>query len=163
MLAAPSINRKGKTMKGKVARIVALVAFIFAAELQAQQESQKSSASHLGTWQLVSYKYGSSQPAFSDFPENQRRIKLITETHFTWIQFDTASKKVNSAAGGTYSLSGNTYTESIDFGLGMDTYSGAKHAFTIRVDGDKFFLSGSLADGLKIEEVWQRVKGGSKE
>jgi hypothetical protein len=55
-------------------------------------------------------------------------------------------------------LNGNIYTESIDFGSGMDTYLGKKHVFTIRVEGDKFFLSGSLADGLKIEENWQRLK-----
>jgi hypothetical protein len=104
------------------------------------------------------YKYGTNQTGFTDFPQSQRRIKLITETHFTWVQFDTATKKVSGTAGGTYSLNENTYTESIDFGLAMDTYLGQKHAFTIRVEGEKFSLSGSLADGLKIEEVWQRAK-----
>jgi hypothetical protein len=34
----------------------------------------------------------------------------------------------------------------------------AEHAFTIRVEGDKFHLKGSLKDGLHIEEVWERVK-----
>jgi hypothetical protein len=55
-------------------------------------------------------------------------------------------------------LTDNTYTESIDFGLGMDTYLGQKHAFTIQVEGDRFHLSGSLAAHLKIEEVWHRLK-----
>ena len=120
--------------------------------------SKKSSDSILGTWQLASYKYGSNQSNFIDASPGQRHIKLITETYFTWIITDTITKKVYSAAGGTYTLSGNTYTESIDFGLGMDTYLGHKHIFTIKVEGDMFFLSGSLADGLKIEEIWQRVK-----
>ena len=145
-------------MKRTIVGIVAIVALAIAVDLGAQQESQKGSGSHLGTWQLASFKYGTNQPGFTDFPQSQRRIKLITETHFTWVEFDATTKKVSGAAGGAYSLSGNTYTESIDFGLGMDTYFGQKHAFTIRVERDKFFLSGSLADGLKIEEVWQRVK-----
>ena len=145
-------------MKRRIVGIMAIAALAIAVGLQAQQESKKSSGSHLGTWQLASFKYGTNQPGFTDFPQSQRRIKLITETHFTWIQFDATTKKVSGTAGGTYSLSGNTYTETIDFGLGMDTYFGQKHAFTIRVEGDKLFLSGSLADGLKIEEVWQRVK-----
>ena len=148
-------------MKGTVALIVAVVPLVLAGRLQAQQGSSSSSDSHLGTWQLVSFKYG-SQAGFRDFPENQRRIKLITETHFTWVQFDATTKKVVASAGGTYSLIGDSYTESIDFGLGMDAYFGAKHAFTIRVEGDKFFLSGSLADGLKTEEVWQRLKEGNE-
>ena len=112
----------------------------------------------MGTWQLASFKYGAASPKFIDFPTSQRRLKLITETHFTWSQFATNNGKVLTMGGGSYSLTGNTYTESIDFGLGMDRYISEKHAFTIRIDGDKFFLSGSLADGLKIEEVWQRVK-----
>ena len=142
-------------MKRTIVGIVVIAALAIAVDLPAQQESKKSSGSHLGTWQLASFKYGTNESGFTDFSQSQRRIKLITETHFTWIEFDATSKKVRSTAGGAYSLSGNTYTESIDFGLGMDTYLGQKHTFTIRVEGDKFFLSGSLADGLKIEEVWQ--------
>src|SRR5262249_6823093 len=53
---------------------------------------------HLGTWQLMSYKYGTNQPDFTDFPQTERRIKHITNTHFTWVQFDTASKKVSGVA-----------------------------------------------------------------
>jgi hypothetical protein len=144
-------------MKRTIIGVITVIALAVVG-LRAQQQPKQSSGSHLGTWQLTSFKYGTNQPTFTEFPEAQRRIKLITETHFTWVQFDTATKKVSGTAGGTYSLSGNTYTESIDFGLGMDSYLGEKHAFTIRVEGDKFFLSGALADGLKIEEVWQRVK-----
>jgi hypothetical protein len=150
-------ERENEQMKKAIVGAVAIVAFVFAVGLRAQEDSKKSSGRHLGTWRLASFKYGDNQPGFTDFPESQRRIKLITETHFTWVQFDATTMEVSSTAGGTYSLSGNTYTESIDFGLGMDTYFGEKHAFTIRVEDDKFFLSGSLADGLKIEEVWQRV------
>lgn len=144
--------------KTSINGIVAMVAVAIAVVLTAQQEPKKSSPSHLGTWQLASFKYGTGQPDFTDYPPSQRRIKLITDTHFTWVDFDTTTKKVTSTAGGTYTLSGNTYTESIDFGRGMDTYLGQKHAFTIRVEDDTLLLSGSLADGLKIEEVWQRVK-----
>ena len=137
---------------------MAIAVLVIAFGLQAQPETQKSSALHLGTWQLASFKYGTNSPKFIDFPTSHRRIKLITETHFTWSQFATNNGKILTMGGGSYSLTGNTYTESIDFGLGMDRYISEKHLFTIRIDGDKFFLSGSLADGLKIEEVWQRMK-----
>jgi hypothetical protein len=146
-------------MKTKVIGILAVVAFAVAVGLQAQQEPKESSGSHLGTWRLTSFNYGTNQQGFTDFPQAQRRIKLITKTHFTWIQFDTATKQSQSMAGGAYSLNGETYTESIDWAdSSMESYLGKKHAFTIRVENDKFFLSGSLADGLKIEEVWERVK-----
>jgi hypothetical protein len=134
------------------------VALMIATGLQAQEGTKKSSGSHLGTWELASFKYGTNQPGFTDFPKTEHRIKLITETHYTWVEYDDATKKVTGSAGGTYSLDGNTYTESKDFGLNMDPYLGKKHVYSIRVEGDKFFLSGSLSDGLKIEEVWRRVK-----
>jgi len=136
---------------------IAVMALTMAVGLRAQDGS-KSSGSHLGTWELASFRYGTNQPSFTDFPKTRHRIKLITETHYTWVEYGDTTKKVTASAGGTYSLDGNTYTESKDFGLDMDTYLGQKHVYTIRVEGDKFFLSGSLSDGLKIEEVWRRVK-----
>ena len=145
-------------MKRVVFGIAAIIVLAVAVALSAQQETKQSSRDHWGTWQLVSYKYGTNQPGFNEPAQNQRRIKLITETHFTWVEFDSTTKEIKASAGGAYTLNGNTYTESMDFGLNMGTYIGQKHAFSIRVEGEKFFLSGSLADGLKIEEVWQRVK-----
>jgi hypothetical protein len=149
---------EGAAMKETVIGIVAVIVLAVTVGLRGQQEPKRSFGAHLGTWQLTSFKYGTNQQGFTELPLNQRRLKLITETHFTWVQFDTATRKSQSMAGGTYSLSGDTYTESIDFAdSGMEAYLGQKHAFTIRVDGGKLFLSGSLSDGLKIEEVWQRV------
>ena len=145
-------------MNKAIIGIVAVIMWTAIAGLWAQEQPQKSSGSHLGTWRLASKKYGADQE-FSEFPPEQRRIKLITETHFTWVQFDTATKKSQGMAGGAYSLSGNTYTESVDWAdSGTDSYLGKKHVFIIRVEGDKMFLSGSLPDGLKLEEIWERVK-----
>ena len=136
--------------------VVAAIALGFI--LAGQQQTGKVSGTHLGTWQLISTKYGDAKD-FSDFPNEQRRVKLITATHFTWVQFDTASKKVESMAGGPYTLDGDSYTETIEFvGAGMETYLGKKQPFTIKVNGDKLNQSGQLSDGLKIEEVWQRLK-----
>jgi hypothetical protein len=113
---------------------------------------------HLGTWQLVSFKYG-EDGKWSDAPDGQRRIKHITETHFTWVEYEAATGKVLSLAGGKYSFSQGAYTESIEYaGEGMTDYFGKKQSFAIRVEGDKLHQSGQLSDGTKIEEVWQRVK-----
>jgi hypothetical protein len=112
---------------------------------------------HLGTWQLVSLKYGDATK-WSDAPVSQRHIKLITETHFTWVAYEVASGKVQSMAGGTYTFSDGAYTESVEYaGEGMTEYFGKRQSFTIRVEGDKLHQSGQLSDGTKIEEVWQRV------
>lgn len=143
----------------KKAPIILVTAATFlAATLVAQQQTAKGSGTHLGTWQLASTKYGEAKD-FSDFPKDQRRVKLITATHFTWVQYDAGTKKAESMAGGPYTLDGGSYTETIEFvGTGMETYLGKKQPFTIKVVGDKLYQSGQLSDGLKIEEVWQRLK-----
>jgi len=126
---------------------------------RAQQEPGTIRSSLLGTWELVSYKYG-DQKEFADRPKDQGNIKMITETYYIWVQFPTSTKEVQEGSGGSYSLSGNTYTESTDFAIGpmMKTYLGKNHVFTVRVEGDKLYHSGALSDGLKIEEVWHRLK-----
>ena len=121
-------------------------------------ELKKKTISITGTWQLASYKYGSSSSSFIDVPQGQKRLKLITDNYFTWVSYDTNSNRIVSSAGGTFTLVGDTYTESIDFGLGMDSYLGNKPAYKIKVEGDMFFLSGQLTENYKIEEIWQRVK-----
>jgi hypothetical protein len=150
-------------MKRTIISIAAVIALMVAVGMWAQPESTTHTGSHLGAWQLTSFKYGDTQEGFTDYPEGPRRIKLITDTHFTWVEFDVATKRAEGMAGGACSRIGDSYTESIDFAdLGMSPYLGAKHTFTVRVEGDKFFLSGSLADGLVIEEVWERVKSSGK-
>ena len=113
---------------------------------------------HWGTWQLVSFKYGETNK-WSDVPLTQKKIKLITDSYFNWVQYEVSSGKVQGSAGGPYTLSGGAYTETIEFAAeGMTDYLGKKQSFTISVEGDKLHQSGQLSDGLKIEEVWQRVK-----
>jgi hypothetical protein len=113
---------------------------------------------HCGTWRLVSYKYGDATE-WSGLPEGQKRLKLITDTHFTWVAYEPSGGKVSSMAGGTYTLAGEAYTETIDYaGEGMTDYLGKKQSFTIHVEGDELRQSGQLSDGTKIAEKWQRVK-----
>ena len=136
----------------------AVVTLAFTVALVGQQQATKGGGSHLGTWELVSTKYGVDKD-FSDYPKEQRRLKMITTTHFTWVDYDTATRKVSSSAGGHYSIQNGAYTETIEFvGEGMERYLGKQQTFAIKIDGDKLSQSGQLSDGLKIEEVWQRVK-----
>lgn len=150
-------NGKKIHMKKMIVGSIVIATLIADLALRAQPEAPKTSGSLLGTWQLSSFKYGARPD--STLPAGRRRVKLFTETHFTWVEFDTASKKVESVAGGTWTLKGDTYTESTEWvDPSMVAYVGSKNTFTVRVEGDKFNQSGLLSNGLKIEEVWQRVK-----
>jgi hypothetical protein len=138
-------------MKTKVA--ISLLVLFFAA---CSMNAQKSTSGIVGTWKLVSFKYGNQET--KSIPDSIQRIKLITPTHFTWVQYISRDNLVKSTAGGTYVLDGENYIENIDFGLGMNYYLGTQSAFKIRIEGDKMYLSGELSSNLKIEEVWSKIE-----
>ena len=107
----------------------------------------------MGAWKLEGYKRG-TDPSFKELPENHCRIKLITDTRFTWVEFDTVTQEFYGMLGGTCSLTGNTYTESIEYSdPNRQGLLNRKNSFTIRLEDEKLFLS----QGKHYEEVWHRV------
>jgi hypothetical protein len=135
------------------AATLALTAALTGAEKQA-----KDVGSHLGTWRLVSAKYGDAKE-FSDVSNQGPHIKMLTADRFIWVIYDSKTKLISLSMGGSYRLQGASYTETVEFfhPEGMKIYLGKEQLFTIRVEGDKLFQSGKLSDGQKIEEIWQRV------
>ena len=62
-------------------------------------------------------------------------------------------------AGGTYRLDGDTYTETIDYGLpGMVRFIGKQAVYQIGVERDTMRISGVLDDQIEVREVWVRVR-----
>ena len=134
------------------------VALTISATLHAQQVPSKANDNLLGTWKLISTKYGNADK-FTDYPKEQRRLKMLTATQFMWVDEDMNSKKLLSSASGQYSYQDGIYIETIDNASNdMRQYLGKKQSFTIRIAGDKLIQSGTLSDGFKIEELWQRLK-----
>jgi len=135
------------------AATLALTAALPGAEKPAQDEG-----SHLGTWRLVSAKYGDAKE-FSDVSNQEPHIKMLTADRFIWVIYNSKTKLISLSMGGSYRLQGDRYTETVEFFLpeGMKIYVGKEQVFTIRVEGDKLFQSGKLSDGEKIEEIWQRA------
>ena len=112
----------------------------------------------VGTWEMVSTKNGDATGS-SPLPENLKAMKFITPTHFIWAHFHPKTKKISNSMGGTYSLSGSTYTEKPEFAFeGMEEFVGKEQKFTAKLDGDKWIHSGELSNGVKLEETWRRVK-----
>jgi len=150
-------------MKRKLAitllSVVVIITMLTAGSLQREaSKHSKDDSSPQGTWKLELFKYSNRTSDFNNRPASQPRIKLITDTHFTWVTIDTATGRIWEAAGGTYSLKGDTYIESMDYSYNMDSYLGTKSVYTIKVEENILFLSGELSRYGKIEEIWQRVK-----
>jgi len=103
-----------------------------------------------GTWELVSGQ---------QLPKGARDIKIISGGHFIFVAYDTEKGKPLYTGGGTYILSGSSYTEHIDFA--SDEISaglvGKDQQFIVKVDGDTFTQTGALSNAKGLSETWKRV------
>lgn len=132
--------------------IVLFSVFLFVLNVNAQQKPSEI----LGTWKLVSYKYGESDIQFAT--DGFQRIKLITPTYFTWIHYSTKDKMVSEMAGGTYTLNGGDYVEKIGFGgESMKAYFNKEQVFKIKIKDGKMYLFGVMTDNQRIEEIWEKI------
>jgi len=139
-------------MKRNVA-IVLLSVFSFVLSVNAQQQSSDI----LGTWKLVSYKYGESDIQFAT--DSVQMIKLVTPTYFTWIHYTNKDKMVSEMAGGTYTLTGGDYVENIGFGgYTMKSYINKEQAYKIKIEEGKMYLFGIMTDKQRIEEIWEKIE-----
>ena len=117
---------------------------------------EKADNKLVGSWRLASAKYGGEE---YQFPEGTTTIKHITPTQFMWASYDKDGK-VSRAAGGNYTLKGEVYEETPEYGISsdFDIIKGKAQSFTWKVDGNKWHYSGKLNNGLTVEEVWKRVE-----
>lgn len=119
-----------------------------------EKEEGKKQNSLVGTWKLVSAKWGEKEAKLA---EEITILKHVTPTHFMWVRYDKDGK-VLVALGGSYTVKGKMYEEIPEYGTGLDRLKGNAQSFKWRVDGNKWYHNGKLSTGLTIEEVWERVE-----
>src|SRR5437763_13969715 len=105
----------------------------------------------VGTWKMTSMKINGEK---NDLPDEAVTYKHVTPGGFTWLSYEKESGKIFRAAGGTYTLQGDAYTETIEYGVGndFDSIKHASHPFTCRIEGDTWYHTGHLASGTTIDE-----------
>jgi hypothetical protein len=110
----------------------------------------------LGTWKQVKAKFGGKE---HKIPEGYTQLKHVTSTHFMFVDFDKDGKFID-AFGGPYTLKGEKYEETIEYGVGevFKMLKGKPQSFECKVEGVKWYHNGTLSSGLTIEEVWERVE-----
>jgi hypothetical protein len=138
-----------------LAVLAAFAAPAAAARADEPKGGAKAGGKLVGTWKLVSATYGGQQ---AKFPEGAATtIKHVTPTQFMWASYDKDGKVVR-AAGGRYTLAGEAYKETPEYGISadFDLIKGKAHTFKCKVEGDKWYHDGKLSNGLTIEEVWKR-------
>ena len=73
-----------------------------------------------GTWQLLTGTLiENGDTSITDYTKDKKFIKIINDSHFAFLNHDLNKGKDSlasfSAGGGSYTLSGNTYTEHLEF------------------------------------------------
>jgi len=117
-------------------------------------EPAKLAKDLVGTWVLVG-----TPDKVGDPPKTGGRLKFFTGKNWCMTESDPESGKVVFHHGGTYTLDGDTYTETIEY-ANENTASLIKKMFKfkVKVDGDTYTQTGVGDDNPFKGEVWKRVK-----
>jgi hypothetical protein len=147
---------EGDPMMKIASRCLVVIIALAVTAAGARADDPKADNKLVGTWKLVSAKYGGNE---HKFPEGSTMLKHVTPTQFMWATYDKDGT-VTRAAGGGYTLKGETYEETPEYGLSsdFDLIKGKAQTFTWKIDGNKWHHNGKLSNGLTIEEVWERVE-----
>jgi len=105
----------------------------------------------LGTWVLVG-----TPDKVGEAPKSGGRLKFFTGKHWVITQADPDTGKVVFHHGGTYTLDGDSYTETIEYANESTADLIKKtHKFKIKVEGNTYT---QIGDGNPYSEVWKRAK-----
>jgi hypothetical protein len=111
-------------------------------------EPSKLAADLVGTWRLVGTPDGGEETP-------TKRLKFFTGKHWLVTEADDDGK-VTIHHGGTYTLDGDEYVETIEYALPESVSAiGMKFKFKIKVEGDKYTQIGIENP---YSEVWRRAK-----
>ena len=115
-------------------------------ERAADGRSKPAQYALAGSWRLISGTVmEKGDTTTTDYTKNTSFVKIINETHFAFLQHDLSKGKdtgaVFAAGGGSYSLSGNQYTERLEYCSARE-WEGNEFKFTVDIKNDTLIQQG---------------------
>jgi hypothetical protein len=119
-----------------------------------------------GTWALISgTTIVKDDTTFTDYTKNQKMIKIINATHFSFLRHELNKGKdsaIYSSGGGKYSLVDSQYTEHLEYCSDRE-WEGHIFQFTVSIKKDTLIQTGiekleNLGVDRLIIEKYIRVK-----
>ena len=111
------------------------------------------------TWLLVSgEKIEGSDTTFTDYTKDQKVLKIINDTHFSFIRHDLtkgedSTMSVFVAGAGSYQLEGNIYKEHLEF-CSYRPWEGHDFEFELSLAGDTLIQKGiERIEELNVDQV----------
>ena len=111
----------------------------------------------IGRWEMQSGEYGGQSTTTPDVVQ----IKMISASHYLYLDYDKKLMKTIGVGSGSYSYDGDTYTEHVNF-ADRDGFPDAKQliekevSFKVKVEGDTMTQTGQLL-GRDLKEVYRRA------
>ncbi|WP_309707803.1 hypothetical protein [Siphonobacter sp. SORGH_AS_0500] len=120
-----------------------------------------------GSWELVAAQKIEAGKTTSDDLSGRKMIKILNDTHFSFLNHDLKAGKDSSTAffaggGGTYTWQGDQYTEHVEY-CSYRPYEGKSFQFTVEFRQDTLIQTGKeeikeLGINHTIVEKYIRVK-----
>jgi hypothetical protein len=111
-----------------------------------KQDVKEASLPIQGTWKLLSGTLiEKGDTVVTDYTKTLSFIKIINETHFSFLKHDLNKGKDSTASfgagGGSYTLKGNEYTEHLEY-CNDRAWEGHDFTFTLTISNDTLVQSG---------------------
>lgn len=125
---------------------IAAIFFLLAGCQPAENRQPDNAPPIQGSWKLI---YGvaiaGKDTTVTVDTKGQSFIKIINQDHFSFLKHDlnppTDSSNHFDAGGGAYTLTGNQYTEHLDY-YGAHKYEGKAYTFSVTVNNDTLIQQG---------------------
>lgn len=87
-------------------------------------------------------------------PGPRKTMKILSDTRFQWIAYNTETKEFFGTGGGTYTAKDKEYSENIEFFSRDSSRVGASLSFEFGIVNDEWHHKGLSSKGDPIHEVW---------
>ena len=126
-----------------------LIALLLASCNNSPKQTDTPKLAVEGTWELISgTTIVKNDTTFTDYTKGQKMIKIINATHFAFLRHDLNKGKDSSSAifvagGGRYKLTGDDYTEYLDY-CNAREWEGNTFQFKVSVNNDTLIQTGRV-------------------
>jgi hypothetical protein len=105
-----------------------------------------------GAWLITGRERGGEMTRREPGP--RKTMKILSDTRFQWIAYNTESKQFFGTGGGTYTAKDKEYTENIEFFSRDSSRVGASLSFEFEIENGEWHHKGLSSKGDPIHEVW---------